>query len=64
MSALTSIILVVALILAVIFLVAFAIGHKFRNDNASYGHAMELTGMLGVLVCMIVLFGVLIMQMF
>lgn len=60
MSALMSIILVIGLILAVIFLVVFAIGHKFRSDNASFGRVMELVGMIGVFVCVV---GVLLVTM-
>lgn len=56
MSAFSSILLVIGLILAVIFVVVFAIGHKFRNDNQSFGRAMELGGMIGVFVCVVGVF--------
>lgn len=53
MSAFTSILLISAVILAVIFGFIFAIGRKFKGENAGFGKAMMIDGVIGMVVCVI-----------
>ncbi|WP_461213803.1 hypothetical protein [Lacticaseibacillus sp. GG6-2] len=56
MSTTISILMVAGMLLAVIFVMIFAVGHKFKNDNKPSGRVMELVGMIGVFVCVIGVF--------
>ncbi len=62
MSTLVSIIMVVGMLLAVIFVTVFAVGHQFKNQNKPSGRVLELVGMIGVFVCVIGVFLVVFSQ--
>lgn len=53
MSAYASILLISAVLLAVIFGFIFAIGRKFKSENAGFGKAMTIVGVIGMIVCVI-----------
>ncbi|WP_125710665.1 hypothetical protein [Lacticaseibacillus porcinae] len=53
MSAYTSILVISAVILAIIFGFIFAIGRKFKSENPGFGKAMMIVGVVGAVVCVI-----------
>jgi FtsH-binding integral membrane protein len=53
MTAYASVLLISAVILAIIFGFIFAIGRKFKSENAGFGKAMMIVGVIGAVVCVI-----------
>lgn len=48
--------LIIGLVLAVLFLILFAVGHTFQNNGRPAGHVMQQIGMIGVFVCVVGVF--------